>query len=40
MSHFMNALLGPQWKAKKIKKGHVIKIEIKKDGKELKYKMF
>lgn len=40
MSHFMNAFLGPRWKAKKIKKGHVIKIEIKKSGKDIKFKVY
>ena len=40
MSHFMNALLGAQWTAAKIKKGHVIKIQIKKNGKKISYKMY
>lgn len=40
MSHFMNALLGPHWKTQKIKKGHVIKIQFKKNGEKIKYKMF
>lgn len=40
MSHLMKALFGPEWKPQKIKKGQIIKIQIKKNGQEIKYKTY